>query len=143
VYPPPPVARRISDACYFYLHENLSWYELFSNIRFITCRNVGINCSQTRAHISRRRTPSHSGFHPPHLLYNRRGLTRSDSEFRRPEIWALYRRDVIRRWYRLFSTVNCREGISAVRYPILLLRRNNGISCRRCIRCFGYVGRRN
>jgi hypothetical protein len=34
-------------------------------------------------------TPSHSGFHPPHLLYNRRGLTRSNSEFRRPEMWAL------------------------------------------------------
>jgi hypothetical protein len=24
-------------------------------------------------------TPSHSGFHPPHLLYNRRGLTRNNS----------------------------------------------------------------
>jgi hypothetical protein len=33
-------------------------------------------------------TPSHSGFHPPHLLYNRRGLTRNNSEFRRPEMWA-------------------------------------------------------
>jgi hypothetical protein len=34
-------------------------------------------------------TPSHPGFHPPHLLYNRRGLTRNNSEFRRPEMWAL------------------------------------------------------
>jgi hypothetical protein len=33
-------------------------------------------------------TPSHSGFHPPHLLYNRRGLTRNNSEVRRPEMWA-------------------------------------------------------
>jgi hypothetical protein len=33
-------------------------------------------------------TPSHSGFHPPHLLYNSRGLTRNNSEFRRPEMWA-------------------------------------------------------
>jgi hypothetical protein len=33
-------------------------------------------------------TPSHSGYHPPHLLYNRRGLTRNNSEFRRPEMWA-------------------------------------------------------
>jgi hypothetical protein len=33
-------------------------------------------------------TPSHSGFHPPHLLYNRGGLTRNNSEFRRPEMWA-------------------------------------------------------
>jgi hypothetical protein len=40
-------------------------------------------------------TPSHPGFHPPHLLYNRRGLTRNNSEFRRPtsrifkKIWTL------------------------------------------------------
>jgi hypothetical protein len=34
-------------------------------------------------------TPNHPGFHPPHLLYNRRGLTRNNSEFRRPKMWAL------------------------------------------------------
>jgi hypothetical protein len=33
-------------------------------------------------------TPSQPGFHPPHLLYIRRGLTRNNSEFRRPEMWA-------------------------------------------------------
>jgi hypothetical protein len=41
---------------------------------------------QTSAHISRR---INFGFNQPNLLYKRRGLSCSDSELMRPEMWAL------------------------------------------------------
>jgi hypothetical protein len=40
------------------------------------------------AHISGRLNPGFVRVYPPHLLYNRRGLTRNNSEFWRPEMWA-------------------------------------------------------
>jgi hypothetical protein len=49
-------------------------------------------------------TPSHPGFHPPHLLYNRRGLTRNNSEFRRPEMWALDEKEVV---FLLLKAADC------------------------------------
>jgi hypothetical protein len=49
-----------------------------------------LTCTLYRAHISSRRNSESLRVPPPALLYNRRGLTRSDSEFRRPEIWAQY-----------------------------------------------------
>jgi hypothetical protein len=40
------------------------------------------------SHLRTLGTKSHFGFNPPHLLSNRLGLTRSDSEFMRPKMWA-------------------------------------------------------
>jgi hypothetical protein len=43
----------------------------------------------TSAHISGRMNSESLGIQPQHLLYNRRGLAGSDSEFMCPEIWAM------------------------------------------------------
>jgi hypothetical protein len=76
---------------YFLLHYYVfKWSSTFSRFRNILFNlrlfNVLLYYSGPTSQDAE--TPSHSGFHPPHLLYNRRGLTRNNSEFRRPEMWA-------------------------------------------------------